>query len=116
MTYVVKEECINCQHMDCVKVCPTDCFRKGENMLVIFPADCIDCGLCVPECPIDAIAGPMDAADDLTDNQRYWLELNAKYAGIWPEITQKGEPPADAESWKDVPDKINYFSTKPGKG
>ena len=62
MTYVVKEECIKCKLMDCIKVCPTDCFREGENMLVIFPEDCIDCGLCVAECPVDAIAGPVDEA------------------------------------------------------
>ena len=83
-------------------------------MLVIFPEDCIDCGLCVAECPVDAIAGPVDEADDLSDNERYWLEVNSKYAAIWPEIIEKGEAPADAEKWKDVPNKKKYFSEKPG--
>ena len=116
MTYVVKEECIKCKLMDCVEICPTDCFREGENMLVISPDDCINCGVCIPECPIDAIEGPIEAEDDLTDNQRYWLELNTKYANIWPAITEYGEPPVDAEKWKSVPDQKNYFSKKPGKG
>lgn len=117
MTYVVKDECIKCKLMDCIEVCPTDCFREGENMLVIFPPDCIDCGVCVAECPVDAIADrPMSEEDDLTDDERYWLELNTKYSAIWPEITEKGEVPADAEKWKDVPEKKIYFSAKPGTG
>lgn len=116
MTYVVNEQCIKCKHMDCINNCPTDCFREGENMLVIYPPDCIDCGVCVSDCPVDAITGPVYENDDLSVNERYWLELNTRYSIIWPEITERGEPPADAEKWKDVADKKNYFSEKPGKG
>jgi len=72
LTYIVKEECIKCKHMDCVEVCPVDCFYEGENMLVIHPDECIDCGVCEPECPVEAIV------DDTGDGLDYWLELNAK--------------------------------------
>lgn len=116
MTYVVKDECIKCKLMDCVGVCPTDCFREGENMLVIFPDDCIDCGVCVPECPVDAIVGAVCEEDDLTVDERYWLDINTKYSAIWPEITEKGEAPADADKWKGVPEKKIHFSAKPGTG
>ena len=76
LTYIVKEECIKCKHMDCVEVCPVDCFYEGENMLVIHPDECIDCGVCEPECPVEAIV------DDTGDGLDYWLELNAKYAEL----------------------------------
>ena len=108
MTYIVKEECIKCKHMDCVEVCPVDCFYEGENMLVIHPDECIDCGVCEPECPVEAIV------DDTGDGLDYWLELNAKYAEIWPNITEIGKVPEYAEKWKDVADKKQYFSDKPG--
>lgn len=108
MTYVVVESCIRCKHMDCVEVCPVDCFYEGENMLVIHPDECIDCGVCEPECPVDAIV------DDTEDGLEYWLELNAKYAEIWPNITEIGKVPDDAEDWKEVADKKQYFSEKPG--
>ncbi len=110
MTYVVKDDCIRCKHMDCVKVCPTDCFHEGENMLVIDPDDCIDCGLCVPECPVDAIVFDDEAGIE------FWLNLNARYAKIWPLITEIGTVPEDSEKWKGVPDKKQYFSDKPGDG
>ena len=100
--------------MDCVSLCPTDCFREGENMLVIYPDDCINCGVCLPECPVDAIEGPVETSDDLSDEQRYWLDLNRKYADIWPEITEKGQVPADADNWKAVTRKRIHFSEKPG--
>jgi len=108
LTYIVKEECIKCKHMDCVEVCPVDCFYEGENMLVIHPDECIDCGVCEPECPVEAIV------DDTGDDIQYWLDLNAKFAEIWPNITEVGEVPADAEDWKDVPNKKEHFSEKPG--
>lgn len=116
MTYVVKDECIKCKLMDCMEVCPTDCFREGENMLVISPEHCINCNLCVPECPVDAIAGPLYEEDDLTEDEQHWLEINTKYSEIWPEITKKGEVPIDAEKWKDIQEKRIYFSAKPGTG
>lgn len=111
MTYVVTEACIKCKYMDCVEVCPVDCFYEGENMLVIHPDECIDCGVCEPECPPGAILP--DTESDAED----WLELNKEYSEKWPNITVKGEAPADAEDWKDVPNKFEeHFSANPGKG
>ena len=88
MTYVVVENCIKCKYLDCVEVCPVDCFYEGENMLVIHPDECIDCGVCEPECPAEAIKP--DTEPDLA----VWLKLNAEYAKSWPNITSKKEPPA----------------------
>jgi ferredoxin len=110
MTYVVIENCIKCKLMDCVEVCPVDCFYEGENMLIIHPDECIDCGVCEPECPVEAILP--DTEPDLG----HWLELNAEYAEKWPNITRKGEAPADADEWRDKPGKKELFSANPGKG
>ncbi|MEE9139289.1 MAG: ferredoxin FdxA [Alphaproteobacteria bacterium] len=108
MTYVVTEACIKCKYMDCVEVCPVDCFYEGENMLVIHPEECIDCGVCEPECPVEAILPDSDSEADK------WLETNQKYSELWPNITRKGDPPEDADDWKDVPDKFQkHFSPKP---
>ena len=85
MTYVVNENCIKCKYMDCVEVCPVDCFYEGENMLVIHPDECIDCGVCEPECPVEAIK------PDTEPGLEKWLELNAEYAKTWPNITVKKE-------------------------
>ena len=84
MTYVVTEACIKCKYMDCVEVCPVDCFYAGENMLVIHPDECIDCGVCEPECPADAIL------PDSESGMEKWLEINREYATKWPNITRKG--------------------------
>ena len=92
MTYIVNESCIKCKLMDCVEVCPVDCFYEGENMLVIHPDECIDCGVCEPECPVDAIK------PDTEPGAEKWLSLNAEYARLWPNITLKKEPPADANA------------------
>lgn len=109
MAYVVTEQCIRCKFMDCVEVCPVDCFYEGENMLVINPNECIDCGVCEPECPAEAIL------PDTEPGLESWVELNAKYAGEWPNITVKGNAPADAEDWKGKPGKLeSEFSEKPG--
>jgi ferredoxin len=111
MTYVVTENCIRCKYMDCVEVCPVDCFYEGENMLVIHPDECIDCGVCEPECPVEAIK------PDTEPGLERWLEINAKYAADWPNITIKREPPADAKAFDDVPGKYDqYFSANPGQG
>ena len=98
--------------MDCVEVCPVDCFYEGENMLVINPAECIDCGVCEPECPADAIL------PDTTPEAREWIDFNAKYSELWPNITQMRpeDTPADAREWHGVADKMKYFSEAPGKG
>ena len=111
MTYVVVESCIKCKYMDCIEVCPVDCFYEGENMLVIHPDECIDCGVCEPECPIEAILP--DTEGDLS----MWVEHNRKYSELWPNITRKGEPPEGGKDWEDVPDKLEkHFSVNPGKG
>lgn len=110
MTYVVVENCIKCKHMDCIEVCPVDCFYEGENFLVIHPDECIDCGVCEPECPAEAIL------PDTESGQEKWLEINAKYALEWPNITRKGEPPADAAEWDGKPNKLELLSPNPGKG
>ena len=113
MTYLVNENCIKCKHMDCVEVCPVDCFYEGENMLVINPDECIDCGVCVPECPVDAII-PDAEAGNYSQNL---LEINTKYSLIWPNITIKKEAPADAADWDGVENKFEeHFSEEPGEG
>jgi ferredoxin len=103
MTYVVTENCINCKFQDCVAVCPVDCFYEGENFLVIHPDECIDCGVCEPECPADAIK------PDTGPGLHKWLEINAKYAAIWPNITEIGVVPPDAEAWNHRPDKAGLL-------
>jgi ferredoxin len=109
MTYVVTENCIRCKYMDCVEVCPVDCFYVGENMLVIHPDECIDCGVCEPECPAEAIVPDSD------DRAAAWAEQNRTYSdNQWPNITRKGVPPADADEWKDKPGKAALFSAEPG--
>jgi ferredoxin len=111
MTYVVNDNCIKCKHMDCVEVCPTHCFHEGENMLVIEPDQCIDCGVCEPECPVDAIK------PDTEPGLEKWLHVNAEFALIWPNITAKKVSPSDAKAWENIPEKFErYFSPEPGTG
>jgi ferredoxin len=110
LTYIVNESCIKCKLMDCVEVCPVDCFYEGENMLVIHPDECIDCGVCEPECPVEAIK------PDTEPGAEKWLKLNADYAKTWPNITVKKAPPADSKEWEGKPDKLQYFSPNPGSG
>ena len=106
LTYIVNESCIRCKYMDCVEVCPVDCFYEGENMLVIHPDECIDCGVCEPECPVDAIK------PDTEPGLEKWLEINAKYAQVWV----KRDPPPDADEWKDKSNKADLISPNPGSG
>lgn len=101
MTYVVTESCIKCKYTDCVDVCPVDCFREGPNMLVIDPDECIDCTLCVAECPVEAIF----AEDDVPVSQRDYIALNAELAKQWSPIVEKKEAPSDADEWAKVKDK-----------
>ena len=98
MAYVVTEACIKCKYTDCVDVCPVDCFREGPNMLAIDPDECIDCTLCVPECPVEAIF----AEDDVPVAQREFIALNAELAKAWPAITAKKPAPPDAGQWDKV--------------
>lgn len=110
MAYVVTEDCIKCKYTDCVEVCPVDCFYEGDNMLVINPDECIDCGVCEPECPAEAIK---PESPDVSK----WLELNREYSAKWPNITiNKGSLP-DADTHKGEKGKFDkYFSPKPGQG
>ena len=111
MTYVVTEDCIKCKHMDCVEVCPVDCFYEGDNMLVIHPDECIDCGVCEPECPPAAILPDSDGKAEK------WLKLNADFSVKWPNITAKKDMPKDARAYWDETGKFDkYFSAKPGEG
>jgi ferredoxin len=110
MTYVVDDKCIKCKLMDCVEVCPVDCFYEGENMLVIHPDECIDCGVCEPECPVEAIK------PDTEPGLEKWLTINATYSKEWPNITAKKTPPADSKEWEGVEGKEKYFSPKGGSG
>jgi ferredoxin len=105
MTFVVTEACIRCKLTDCVEVCPVDCFHEGPNMLVIDPDECIDCTLCEPECPVEAIY----SEDELPPGQEKFLELNAELSRDWPVITEMQDPPADADDWRDVKDKLQYL-------
>lgn len=102
MTFIVGENCIKCKHTDCVEVCPVDCFYEGPNMLVIHPDECIDCALCEPECPVDAIF----ADDEVPEDQVPFIELNAELAELWPNITEIKPAPKDAEEWDGKPGKI----------
>lgn len=102
MTHVVTDSCINCKYTDCVEVCPVDCFHEGPNFLVIDPVECIDCTLCVDECPVDAIFHE----DDMPDDQHHYLKINADLALHWPVIDERIDPPDDAAQWDDVKDKL----------
>ncbi len=105
MTFVVTENCIKCKYTDCVEVCPVDCFHEGPNMLVIDPDECIDCTLCEPECPAEAIM----ADEDVPENNQNFIELNAELSRDWPVINELKAPPEDAEEWKDKPDKLKLL-------
>jgi ferredoxin len=101
MTFIVGENCIKCKHTDCVEVCPVDCFYEGPNMLVIHPDECIDCALCEPECPVDAIY----ADDELPEDQKEFLELNAELSEKWEVITEMKDALPDSEEWANKPNK-----------
>jgi ferredoxin len=105
MTFVVVENCIKCKYTDCVEVCPVDCFHEGPNFLVIDPEECIDCTLCEPECPVEAIF----PEDDLPADQQNFLEINAELSREWPVINERKDPPPDAADWEDKPDKLKLL-------
>ena len=105
MTFVVTEACIKCKYMDCVEVCPVDCFHEGPNMLVIDPDECIDCTLCEPECPVDAIL----SEDELSEDQQKFLQINTELSAKWPVIVEIKAVPADADDWVDVKNKLVYL-------
>ncbi len=105
MPFVVIENCIKCKYIDCVEVCPVDCFHEGPNMLVIDPDECIDCTLCEPECPVEAIM----ADEDVPEEMNNFIELNAELSKVWPVINEMKPAPADADEWKDKTDKLQYL-------
>ena len=105
MTYVVTQNCIHCKYTDCVEVCPVDCFYEGDNFLVIHPDECIDCGLCEPECPASAIF--LD--DDVPDDQQIFIDLNAELSEVWNNIRLRKAPMEDAEQWNGKPNKLTYL-------
>jgi ferredoxin len=109
MAYVVAEPCIKCKYTDCVSVCPVDCFREGENFLVIDPEECIDCGACVPECPVEAIF----EEDDVPNKWIEYIELNANLAASWPVIDESKDPLSDAEDMREVENKRTMLSEEP---
>jgi ferredoxin len=102
MPFVVTENCIKCKYTDCVEVCPVDCFHEGPNFLVIDPDECIDCTLCEPECPVNAIY----PEDDVPAGQEGFVALNAELSKAWPVITVRKDPPEDAKEWEGKPDKL----------
>ena len=111
MTFVVTDVCIRCKYTDCVEVCPVDCFYEEENMLVINPDECIDCGVCEPECPIEAIL------PDTDERAEKWIDLNMEYSEKWPNITMQKDAMPEAEAFKDKENKIETdFSKAPGDG
>lgn len=105
MTFVVTEQCIRCKFTDCVEVCPVDCFHEGPNFLVIDPEVCIDCALCVPECPVDAIYDE----NDLPEEMEEFIEINARLATQWPVISERREPLPESDEWADAPDKRQWL-------
>lgn len=105
MAFVITEKCIKCKYTDCVEVCPVDCFHEGPNMLVIDPEECIDCALCVTECPVEAIM----AEDDVPEIQHEFIELNRSLAAKWPVLTKMKAAPVDADDWKNVSSKRSYL-------
>ena len=105
MTFLVGENCIKGKLGDCVEVCPVDCFHEGPNMLVINPDECIDCALCEPECPVDAIF----ADDEIPEGQEKFLEMNQELCEIWPVISYAPTPPDDADEWREVKNKLQYL-------
>lgn len=111
MAYVVTEACIKCKFTDCVAVCPVDCFYEGENMLVINPDECIDCGACEPECPVNAIY----EEDDVPAQFREYIAMGEKFAAQWPNITSQKNPLPTAEEFRNVKDKRALLSENPGK-
>jgi len=110
MAYVVTEPCINCKFTDCVDVCPVDCFYEGKNILLIHPEECIDCGACEPECPVDAIF----EEDEIPAKWKHFIEINAQHASKWPNITAKKAQLPTAEEFRDQEGKFALLELVPG--
>jgi ferredoxin len=104
MSYIVTDACVRCKYMDCIEVCPVDCFYEGPSFIVINPDECIDCGVCEPECPVNAIK---PQAEEDPDGK--WLTINSRLATLWPNITKRGEVPDDADDYRDEADKFERY-------
>lgn len=104
MTHLVTNNCIQCKYTDCVQVCPVDCFYEGPNFLAINPDECIDCGVCIPECPVNAIVEEGDLSES---EHKIWFDINQRLSKKWPNITKRKDPMPDAEQWKDITNKLN---------
>ncbi|UWI83394.1 ferredoxin family protein [Wolbachia endosymbiont of Howardula sp.] len=119
MTHFVTDKCIKCKYTDCVEVCPVDCFYEGKNMLVINPDECIDCGVCIPECPLDAIVTDDAVIDILTldpqtlnpvqNNLKLFYSINIEYSQKWPKITYKKDPLSTASEFQYKVEKVDFF-------
>lgn len=107
MTYLVKDECIKCKYTDCVEVCPVNCFYEGPDMLVINPDECIDCGVCVPECPVDAIVP--DNHESIINSEFDWFAYNKEKSSEWPNIDEKKDPHPEESNFKDIPNKVELL-------
>ena len=105
MAYVVTESCIRCKYTDCVDVCPVDCFKAGPNFLVIDPDECIDCAVCIPECPVNAIY----AEEDVPEDQRDFIAINRELSQLWPTITKRTDSLPDADQWSKIMPKTQYL-------
>jgi ferredoxin len=105
MTFVVTEQCIRCKFMNCIKPCPVDCFYEGPEFLVINPDECIDCAVCVTECPVNAIYPDKDLPAD----QRDFLEINRHFSQIWPHADASSPPLPEREQWREVPMKRQFL-------
>jgi ferredoxin len=105
MTHLVTENCIQCKHTDCVSVCPVDCFYEGPNFLAINPDECIDCGVCIPECPVDAIVQD----NNVNINVVFWTDLNKRLSEKWPNITKRKDPLPDHAEWNGKPGKLDLL-------
>ena len=112
MTHLVTENCIKCKYTDCVDVCPVDCFYEGPNFLVINPDECIDCAVCIPECPANAIVPDTELS---TEDKDFWFNINDKAAKAWPSIKKAKPAPADADEWNGKPNKLEHFMTRDGR-
>jgi len=116
MTHVVTEHCVRCKYLDCAEVCPVDCFHEGENMVVIDPETCIDCGVCVDACPVNAVVAPSHLGQGSSCKDfDHWAHFNKIYSLEWPRVKDNSLPLPDADAWRDVPEKVRWFSSRPRK-
>ena len=109
MAFYVTDNCIKCKYTDCVEVCPVDCFYEGPNFLVISPDECIDCALCEPECPANAIF----SEEEIPADQEKFIAINTELAQVWPNISEQKAPLPDAAEWDGVGDKLQYLDRNP---